>query len=184
VRGPSSVAVLHREPLVADALASALARYPSLLPALVSSDVAALDGREFDAVALDGSLPGASAAASALRRRGVRVIVMRGTATTGTTDTADDAAPPPGSVAALAEALEPHACDSDGQVDRLSRREREVLTLAAKGLAGKQIAARLGISPKTVEAHKSKIFTKLRVRSQTAAVAMMTSVAGGVRWTP
>jgi len=39
VRGPSAVAVVHREPLIADALASALERYPSLLPVLVASGV-------------------------------------------------------------------------------------------------------------------------------------------------
>ena len=173
MRGPSAVAVVHREPLIADALASALDRYPSLLPMLVASGVEALGGRELDAVALDGSLTGAPEAASDLRRRGVRVVVM------GPEQTA------PGSVASLARALEPRAFETESRVDRLSTREREVLTLAAKGLAGKQIAARMGISPKTVETHKSRIFTKLRVRSQTAAVAMMTtSVAGGVRWTP
>jgi len=46
----------------------------------------------------------------------------------------------------------------------LSAREREVLQLVAEGASNKQIAARLGISLKTVEAHKEHIVHKLGVR--------------------
>ena len=47
----------------------------------------------------------------------------------------------------------------------LTEREREVLDHAARGLHGKEIAAALGISPRTVEVHKSRIMAKLQVRN-------------------
>ena len=47
----------------------------------------------------------------------------------------------------------------------LTPREREVLELAAQGLHAKEIAARLGISPRTVEVHKTRIMDKLGVRN-------------------
>jgi DNA-binding CsgD family transcriptional regulator len=53
----------------------------------------------------------------------------------------------------------------------LTRREVEVLRLAARGLANKQIAAQLGLSQKTVERHLSNIFMKAGVASRTAAAA-------------
>ena len=47
----------------------------------------------------------------------------------------------------------------------LTAREREVLEQAAKGLHAKEIAAALGISPRTVEVHKTRIMEKLGVRN-------------------
>jgi FixJ family two-component response regulator len=51
------------------------------------------------------------------------------------------------------------------QLAALTGREREVLELAAQGLHAKEIAARLGISPRTVEVHKTHIMEKLGVRN-------------------
>ena len=48
---------------------------------------------------------------------------------------------------------------------RLTDREREVLRYAATGLHAKEIAAALGISPRTVEVHKTRIMEKLQVRN-------------------
>ncbi len=48
---------------------------------------------------------------------------------------------------------------------RLTAREREVLDHAARGLHAKEIAAALGISPRTVEVHKMHIMEKLEVRN-------------------
>lgn len=59
----------------------------------------------------------------------------------------------------------------------LSEREREVLTLVARGLSNKQIAAQLALSTWTVNNHIAKILRKLGVESRTAAVA---AVAGGL----
>ncbi len=41
-------------------------------------------------------------------------------------------------------------------------------------MAGKQIARALGISPKTVEQHKTRAFKRLGVPNQAAAVAALT----------
>ncbi len=52
----------------------------------------------------------------------------------------------------------------------LSAREREVLHLIAEGLAAKEIAVQLGISTKTVEAHRTSLMRKLGVRKATELV--------------
>jgi FixJ family two-component response regulator len=52
-----------------------------------------------------------------------------------------------------------------GKLGRLTPREREVLEKAAQGLHAKEIAAALGISPRTVEVHKTRIMEKLGVRN-------------------
>jgi FixJ family two-component response regulator len=48
---------------------------------------------------------------------------------------------------------------------QLTPREREVLEHAARGLHAKEIAARLDISPRTVEGYKARIMAKLGVRN-------------------
>jgi len=53
-------------------------------------------------------------------------------------------------------------------LDSLGRREREVAELLAGGLSIKQIAARIGISPFTVESHRDNIDRKLGVRTRAA----------------
>jgi DNA-binding NarL/FixJ family response regulator len=52
----------------------------------------------------------------------------------------------------------------------LTPRERDVLEALAAGATTSQIAARLGLSGKTVRNHLSNIFTKLRVTDRTQAV--------------
>jgi RNA polymerase sigma factor (sigma-70 family) len=47
----------------------------------------------------------------------------------------------------------------------LTQRERAVMEQAARGLHAKEIAAALGISPRTVEVHKTRIMAKLGVRN-------------------
>ena len=51
-------------------------------------------------------------------------------------------------------------------VDRLSRREQEVLRHAGQGLSNKEIAGRLGIRPATVKAHLTRVFQKLGLRDR------------------
>jgi DNA-binding NarL/FixJ family response regulator len=57
------------------------------------------------------------------------------------------------------------------EMERLTARELEVLTLLARGFAQNQIASRLVISPKTVATHLQHILEKLRVHSRAQAVA-------------
>jgi len=52
----------------------------------------------------------------------------------------------------------------------LSERELEVLKLAARGLSNRDIADRLVLSVRTVQAHLGNIFTKLEVGSRTEAI--------------
>ena len=49
----------------------------------------------------------------------------------------------------------------------LTPTERRVAELVAQGLQTKQVAARLFVSPKTVEGHLSRIYGKLGVSSRT-----------------
>jgi len=55
---------------------------------------------------------------------------------------------------------------------RLSPREHDVLDAMARGDTAKTIARGLGLSVKTIEHHKTRIFAKLGVRSQTEAVTV------------
>jgi DNA-binding NarL/FixJ family response regulator len=61
---------------------------------------------------------------------------------------------------------------SSSVVDRLTKRELEILQLLAGGLTQTQIAERLVISPKTVGTHIEHILAKLGVRSRAQAVAI------------
>jgi len=48
----------------------------------------------------------------------------------------------------------------------LTARERQVLELAAQGLRNREIAERLGISPRTAESHRAKVMSKLGLRRE------------------
>ena len=52
----------------------------------------------------------------------------------------------------------------------LSKREMEILTLAASGMSNQDIAVRLYLSHRTVQAHLGNIFRKMGVGSRTEAV--------------
>ena len=67
-------------------------------------------------------------------------------------------------VSATAAATPPH-------VERLTPRERDVLTELARGVANKTIASNLAISEHTVKFHVASIFAKLGAASRTEAVA-------------
>jgi two-component system response regulator DctR len=59
--------------------------------------------------------------------------------------------------------------DSSGRIrhrlDRLTAREKDVMDLILKGRLNKIIADELGISMRTVEVHRSNVFSKMGVRS-------------------
>jgi DNA-binding NarL/FixJ family response regulator len=156
----TTVVVLHREPLVAEAIATSLGRFPHVASLGSGASYPNDQAARADVVVVHTGLPKADAIAADLLRRGVRVVSFgRGAPVTSEDD-----------LTALACAVTPQALAHEDP-SRLSARERQVLGLAAKGLAGKQIARSLGISPKTVEQHKSRIFGKLGVPNQAAAIA-------------
>jgi pSer/pThr/pTyr-binding forkhead associated (FHA) protein len=64
--------------------------------------------------------------------------------------------------------------EPDAAADRLSERERSVVSLVAEGLTDKDIAARLFISPSTVRSHLDRIADKtgLRRRSELTRLAL------------
>lgn len=59
---------------------------------------------------------------------------------------------------------------------RLTRREREVLTGLTRGLRNKQIAAELGTSERTIKAHRSRVMHKLEVQSVAELVILTESI--------
>jgi DNA-binding CsgD family transcriptional regulator len=61
------------------------------------------------------------------------------------------------------------------RLQRLTPRERQVLSLAAEGLSNKAIGRQLGISPKTVEIHRSKVMSKMEVASTGALIRLVVS---------
>lgn len=61
--------------------------------------------------------------------------------------------------------------DRSSAVGRLTAREVEVLGIVATGATNRAVAARLGISEKTVARHVSNLFAKLGVSSRSAATS-------------
>jgi FixJ family two-component response regulator len=61
---------------------------------------------------------------------------------------------------------------------RLTAREREILEHVARGLHAKEIAAALGISPRTVEVHKTRIMAKLGARNVAEVVRFALAGSG------
>jgi len=68
--------------------------------------------------------------------------------------------------------------NSQGALDALSERERDVLQLLALGYTNQEIAARLYISVRTVDTHRAHIMLKLEL--ETRAELVMFSLAHGV----
>ena len=64
-----------------------------------------------------------------------------------------------GLVADYVRRLDSNAGDAD-----LTSRQREILQLIAEGLSTKEIAGKLSLSPKTVEAHRAAMMRRLGVR--------------------
>ena len=75
----------------------------------------------------------------------------------------------------LSRALSEHAIEAFTQkaqaaasdpYESITTREREVLQLSAESSSAAEIAARLGISPRTVETHRENLMRKLGLQSQ------------------
>ncbi|WP_157246804.1 response regulator [Nonomuraea typhae] len=58
------------------------------------------------------------------------------------------------------------------ELNALTEREREVMTLVAAGLSNNEIAERLVLSPATAKTHVSRIMTKLSVRDRAQIVVL------------
>jgi two-component system, NarL family, response regulator NreC len=67
---------------------------------------------------------------------------------------------------------------SSDPYEQLTTREREILQMAAQGSNNSEIAARLFISPRTVETHRANVMRKLGIRSQSDLIkfAMMRGI--------
>lgn len=63
----------------------------------------------------------------------------------------------------------------DRRLRELTNRETEVLHKMSEGCSNKELASQLGISLRTVEVHRSKIYAKLKVRNAVEAVGMLTA---------
>ena len=63
-------------------------------------------------------------------------------------------------------------------MEKLSIRENEVITLLAKGCLVKEIADQLGISAGTVRTHLKRIYEKLHVHSRTEAAVLFSNRTG------
>jgi len=62
---------------------------------------------------------------------------------------------------------------------RLTKREREVCDLVARGFLNKQIAYELGTSENTVKVHRGRVMRKLEVDSVAALVRLLGNCAAG-----
>jgi DNA-binding NarL/FixJ family response regulator len=74
---------------------------------------------------------------------------------------------------ALKKVVRQHVASSKSNAtgyDRLSDREREVLKLLADGLSPKEIAGRLVLSVKTVDAHKTNMMRKLDLHDRSEVI--------------
>jgi RNA polymerase sigma factor (sigma-70 family) len=87
-------------------------------------------------------------------------------------------------LAAVAEALAREAGRHDAvaeaasiaeRLNRLTTREREVLDLVAAGRPNREIAAALGISPRTVEVYKARMMEKMEARTLPDLMRLMLS---------
>lgn len=70
---------------------------------------------------------------------------------------------------------------SRGKMERLTSRESEVMRLMAEGLQNRDIARRLGISPRTVEVYKSRMMEKLDCRSLADVLRLTSKLEEGTK---
>lgn len=90
------------------------------------------------------------------------------------------------------DGLRERCCDAEARIEALTRRQREVFDLIARGLSAKEIARELACSPRTVEIHRQHILMKLQVRKTAdiatlavyAALAQMARTIGGLLDSP
>jgi DNA-binding NarL/FixJ family response regulator len=152
----------------------------------------AVGGEAIDLVIFDAEAgdPGVNTAITSARRRNPRLAVV-GTVSGDSPAGAAEARragvrtvfPRTGDVSELLDAVRGSSRPSATEPARrrvalerpkshLSHREIEILGQISAGSTSSQVAAAMGISPKTVENHKQRIFAKLGVQNQAHAVAV------------
>lgn len=67
--------------------------------------------------------------------------------------------------------------DVESSLAALSSREREVADLITRGLTSREIATLLGISPRTVDAHRAHVLEKLKCASSVELAALLSRFA-------
>lgn len=77
----------------------------------------------------------------------------------------------PKMAALLTKQLVGDGADDDRSYQQLSNRELEILQLLAKGFTNKEISEQIYLSVKTVEAHRSKIYQKLGLKTRADLVS-------------
>lgn len=75
-----------------------------------------------------------------------------------------------------AEKSEKKNINSDINIDILTPKEKEVLTLLAKGASNQEIADKLCVQDVTIKTHMNSIFKKLKVSNRTQAVLLAMQV--------
>jgi RNA polymerase sigma factor (sigma-70 family) len=73
--------------------------------------------------------------------------------------------------------------DVEQRLSSLTGREREVLDQILSGLTSKEIARELGVSPRTVEAHRKNLLQKMGIATVKALILRFTSLEPGSRGT-
>jgi DNA-binding NarL/FixJ family response regulator len=62
------------------------------------------------------------------------------------------------------------ATDAEGRLERLTAREREIVQLLVEGRTNKEVGVTLGVSVKTVDAHRANVMHKLDLHTVTELV--------------
>ena len=106
--------------------------------------------------------------AVACLRQGAADVVVR----TDLPDTLSEAVVKAGQVLELRQSLFDQAARDRSALDQLSARERDILKAVASGITSKVIAERLGLSVRTVEAHRNTMVAKLQSGTTAGAIAM------------